>query len=63
MCGKACQDNEECRYEKENCEYKCQNPNNAMISLLGFWNITDIPSYPDEPSTGDIYDSYGKLLY
>ena len=24
MCGKACQDNEECRYEKENCEYKCQ---------------------------------------
>ena len=26
MCAKACSDNEECRYDKENCEYKCINP-------------------------------------
>ena len=26
MCAKACSDNEECRYDKENCEYKCLNP-------------------------------------
>ena len=23
MCGKGCSDTEECRYDKENCEYKC----------------------------------------
>ena len=26
MCAKGCSDNEECRYDKENCEYKCLNP-------------------------------------
>ena len=26
MCAKACQNNEECRYDKENCEYKCHDP-------------------------------------
>ena len=23
MCGKGCSDTEECRYDKENCEYRC----------------------------------------
>ena len=23
MCGKECSENEECRYDKENCEYEC----------------------------------------
>ena len=26
MCGRECSENEECRYDKENCEYKCYIP-------------------------------------
>ena len=33
MCGKGCQENEECRYDKENCEYICNNPNSSKIMI------------------------------
>ena len=33
MCAKACLDNEECRYDKENCEYKCHNPHSSKIVI------------------------------
>ena len=38
MCGnfttvKGCQENEECRYDKENCEYICHNPNSSKIMI------------------------------
>ena len=31
--GKGCQENEECRYDKENCEYICHNPNSSKIMI------------------------------
>ena len=33
MCEKGCQENEECRYDKENCEYICHNPNSSKIII------------------------------
>ena len=33
MCEKGCQENEECRYDKENCEYICHNPDSSKIII------------------------------
>ena len=33
MCGMGCQENEECRYDKENCEYICHNPDSSKIII------------------------------
>ena len=32
MCGLGCSENEECRYDKENCEYKCY-----VLSKIKIW--------------------------
>ena len=32
MCGLECSENEECRYDKENCEYKCN-----VLSKVKIW--------------------------